>query len=110
MPTPDRTSLKEIISAGRQILESGGLARLTMQAVADRVGVQAPSLYKRVRSRDDLIGHIAEATVNDLGGRLRAVVGGSDARQDLGQLVREFRAFAREHPAGYHLIFASGPE
>ena len=110
MPTPDRTSLKEIISAGRQILESGGLARLTMQAVADRVGVRAPSLYKRVRSRDDLIGHIAEATVHDLGGRLRAVVGGSDARQDLGQLVREFRAFAREHPAGYHLIFASGPE
>jgi AcrR family transcriptional regulator len=110
MPTPDRTSLEEIVRAGRDILESEGLARLTMQAVADRVGVRAPSLYKRVRSRDDLIGLIAEATLQDLGERLRAVADGSDAREDLGELARAFRAFARERPAGYHLIFARGPE
>jgi AcrR family transcriptional regulator len=110
MPTPDRTSVEEIIRAGRDILESEGLARLTMQAVADRVGVRAPSLYKRVSGRDDLIRLIAEATVRDLGERLRAVVAGSDAGQDLGQLARAFRAFARERPAGYHLIFAPWPE
>jgi AcrR family transcriptional regulator len=110
MPTPDRTSLDEIIRAGRDILESEGLARLTMRAVADRVGVRPPSLYKRVRSRDDLIGLIAEATVHDLGERLHGVTGGADARKDLGELARTFRAFAHARPAGYHLIFAWGPE
>jgi AcrR family transcriptional regulator len=110
MPTPDRTSLDDIIRAGRDILESEGLARLTMRAVADRVGVRPPSLYKRVRSRDDLVGLIAEATVHDLGERLHAVAGGVDARKDLGELARTFRAFARARPAGYHLIFAWGPE
>jgi AcrR family transcriptional regulator len=110
MPTPDRTSLDDIIQAGRDILESDGLARLTMQAVANRVGVRAPSLYKRVRSRDDLIGLIAEATVQDLGARLDAVAGSTDARRDLGELAREFRAFAHARPAGYHLIFAPGPD
>ena len=109
MPTPDRTSLDDIIRAGRDILESEGLARLTMQAVADRVGVRAPSLYKRVRSRDDLVGLIAEATVHALGERLDAVAGSGDARTDLGELARAFRAFAHARPAGYHLIFAPGP-
>ena len=61
MPTPDRTSLADIVAAARQILESEGLAGLTMQAVAQRVGVRAPSLYKRVRNRDDLIRLVTEA-------------------------------------------------
>jgi AcrR family transcriptional regulator len=110
VPTPDRTSLREIISAGQDILEADGLARLTMQAVADRVGVRAPSLYKRVGSRDELIGHIAEATVRDLGERLHAVVTGTDPRADLAELARAFRVFAHQRPAAYYLVFAPGPE
>jgi AcrR family transcriptional regulator len=110
MPTPDRTSLDEIIAAGRAILESDGLARLTMQAVADRVGVRAPSLYKRVRSRDDLVRLIAEATVRDLGDRLAAVGTGGDPRRDLAALTRTLRAFAHECPAGYRLVLAPNPD
>jgi AcrR family transcriptional regulator len=108
MPTPERTSREQIIRAGRDILESDGLARLTMQAVADRVGVRAPSLYKRVSGRDELIGLIADALLAELGQRLRAVAGGADVRADLGALAREYRAFAHEHPAGYQLLFARG--
>jgi AcrR family transcriptional regulator len=110
MPTPDRTSLDEIIQAGHDILESEGIARLTMQAVADRVGVRPPSLYKRVRSRDDLVGLIAEATVRDLGERLGTVGASADPRRDLAELARAFRAFAQARPAGYQLIFAPGPD
>jgi AcrR family transcriptional regulator len=109
MPTPDRTSLDEIIQAGRDILESAGLARLTMQAVADRVGVRPPSLYKRVRNRDDLVGLITEATVRDLGERLATVGTSADPRRDLAELVRAFRAFAHASPVGYQLIFAPKP-
>jgi AcrR family transcriptional regulator len=109
MPTPDRTSLEEIVQAGRDILESAGIALLTMQAVAERVGVRAPSLYKRVRSRDDLVGLIAEATVHDLGEQLGAVGTGADPRRRLAELARALRAFAHAQPAGYQLIFAPGP-
>ena len=62
MPTPDRTSLQDIVEAGRDLVETGGAAKLTMQAVAERVGVRAPSLYKRVRDRDALLVLVAEAT------------------------------------------------
>ncbi|WP_030489194.1 TetR/AcrR family transcriptional regulator [Micromonospora chokoriensis] len=109
MPTPDRTSLADIVTAARQILESEGLPRLTMQAVAERVGVRAPSLYKRVRNRDALIRLVTEATVHDLGEQLSAVTGSGDPRQDLAELARAFRTFAHAQPASYHLIFANGP-
>ena len=71
MPTPDRTSVADIVAAARDILESTGLPGLTMAAVAARVGVRAPSLYKRVGSRDELVGLVADATVQDLGDRLQ---------------------------------------
>ncbi|MFC6091947.1 TetR/AcrR family transcriptional regulator [Saccharothrix lopnurensis] len=109
MPTPERTTLADIVGAARDILEEGGPASLTMQAVAVRVGVRAPSLYKRVRNRDELVRLVTEAAVRDLGGRLDAVAAGGDAREDLGELCRAFRAFAHARPAGYRLIFAAGP-
>ncbi|MEV1320507.1 TetR-like C-terminal domain-containing protein [Micromonospora arborensis] len=110
MPTPDRTSLDAIVRAGQDILESAGLSGLTMQAVADRVGVRAPSLYKRVRNRDDLVRLITEATVRDLGERLAAIGAGTDPRRDLAELARAFRAFAHARPRGYQLIFAPRPD
>ncbi|MBB2946797.1 AcrR family transcriptional regulator [Actinoplanes lutulentus] len=110
MPTPERTSLDEIVGAAREILEADGLARLTMQAVAERVGVRAPSLYKRVRNREALIQLVASASVDDLGARLGAVVRTGDPRADLASLARAFRAFAHARPAAYRLIMAWSPE
>jgi AcrR family transcriptional regulator len=112
MPTPDRTSLIEIVAAGTAILESGGLDRLTMQAVADRVGVRAPSLYKRVRSRDHLIALIAEQTLHDLTEQLDAAAGrpASDPRENLRAVARAFRSFARKRPNSYGLVFSQPRE
>lgn len=101
MPTPDRTSIDEIVTAARDLLETEGLPGLTMQAVASRVGVRAPSLYKRVESRDDLIRLVAEATLTELAARLPD---DADARQ----LAHEFRRFAHERPAAFQLIMAPG--
>ena len=109
MPTPDRTSLDEIVVAGRALLESAGLDGLTMQAVADRVGVRAPSLYKRVRGRTELIALIAKATAHELGDRLEVAADSqSDPQQAIVALARAVRAFAHERPAAFGLVFAPG--
>ncbi|OLF19294.1 TetR/AcrR family transcriptional regulator [Actinophytocola xanthii] len=110
MPTPERASLADIVGAARTIVEEEGLANLTMQAVAVRVGVRAPSLYKRVRNRDDLVRLAIEDTVRELGEQLAAVAVGGETRRDLAELCRAFRAFAHAHPAGYRLIFAAVSE
>jgi len=100
MPTPDRTSLAEIVEAGRGILEAGGPAKLTMQAVADRVGVRAPSLYKRVRDRDALLTLVAAASADDLAARLDVSDG------SLRTIAHVYRTFARQNPEGFRLMFS----
>ncbi|GAA3453900.1 TetR/AcrR family transcriptional regulator [Dactylosporangium matsuzakiense] len=105
MPTPDRTSLEEIVQAGRDILESAGLDGLTMQAVAARVGVRPPSLYKRVRNREDLIGLITEATARELSAELARLQAGGDVHAELAAMAHAFRAFAHARPTAFALIF-----
>jgi AcrR family transcriptional regulator len=97
MPTPDRTSLDAIVLAARDLLESDGLAGLTMHAVAHRVGVRPPSLYKRVESRDRLIQLVAEATLTDLNARL-------STDQSVAEIATVFRAFGLERPAAFQLV------
>ncbi|WP_448809602.1 TetR/AcrR family transcriptional regulator [Agromyces bauzanensis] len=112
MPTPERTSLQEIVRAGRDLLESGGLEGLTMQAVAHRVGVRAPSLYKRVRNRDELMTLIVDATIRELGVRIAAAAGepGDEPRRVLARMARAGRDFAHERPTGFLLVFSPGAE
>ena len=101
MPTPERTSLDAIVvRRPRRCSRPGGSTRgLTMQAVADRVGVRAPSLYKRVRNRRELVALIADATVRELGDRLDAAAAGEpDPQRALAALARAARSFARERP------------
>jgi AcrR family transcriptional regulator len=104
MPTPERTSLAEIVAAGRDILEAEGPSRLTMQAVAKRVGVRAPSLYKRVRDRDALLGLVAATNIDELGQRLAA------SEATMTGLAHTYRAFAHERPEGFRLILSTGAE
>ncbi|PRB10650.1 TetR/AcrR family transcriptional regulator [Microbacterium sp. MYb62] len=99
MPTPERTSVEQIVTAGREILEIAGPAGLTMQAVAGRVGVRAPSLYKRVRDRDALHTAVAAASIDALTARLDA------AGDDIGALAHAYRAFAHQHPEGFRIMF-----
>ncbi|KQM83877.1 TetR/AcrR family transcriptional regulator [Agromyces sp. Leaf222] len=108
MPTPDRTSLAAIVDAGRDLLELAGLDGLTMQAVATRVGVRAPSLYKRVSNRDALIALVVDATLRDLGGAADGAVAdaGGDPRDRLRALAHALRAFAHRRPVAFRLVFA----
>lgn len=109
MPAPARTSLPEIVEAGRALVESDGLEGLTMQAVAKAVGVRAPSLYKHVPSRGDLIRHILEAVLGELGDRLAAARTG-DREQDLPALARAMRGYALANPGSYRAVFSPLPE
>ncbi|MDY0914232.1 TetR/AcrR family transcriptional regulator [Rathayibacter festucae] len=102
MPTPERTSLDAIVRAAAEILEEEGLAGVTMQAVAQRVGVRAPSLYKRVEGRDTLLRLVAEAALGEVAARV-------DPLEDAEELADALRAFGRERPAAFLLVMAPAP-
>lgn len=110
MPTPARTSQDDIVTAGRAILEAEGVDAVTMQRVATAVGVRAPSLYKRVRSRSDLVRLVIEDLARDLAQAVGGVGRSGDPGRDLAALATAFRAFAHAHPRSYNLLFGPLPE
>jgi len=110
MPTPSRTSTAQIVAAGRGILEAEGFDGLTMQRVAAAVGVRAPSLYKRVDGRGELVRLIAADAAADLSRTLEAAATTGDPQQDLVRIATAFRAFARAHPEAYALLFRPLPD
>lgn len=98
MPTPSRASLAQIIDAGREIVEGSGASGLTMQAVAERVGVRAPSLYKKIADRDELLRAVTGATLEDLSVRLES------AGDDIAELARVYRSYAHERPEAFRMM------
>lgn len=110
MPTPARTSIEAIVAAGREALATDGLAGLSMQRVASAVGVRAPSLYKRVRDRDELIRLVVEDLLRELGATLERATGTDDPRRDLRALAYAFRDFAHAQPNAYGLLFSRLPD
>jgi AcrR family transcriptional regulator len=109
MPTPSRTSVDEIVAAGRAVLESDGLDGLTMQRVATAVGVRAPSLYKRVPGRSALIRLIADDIARELTVAIDAAASTGDPRRDLRAIAEAYRTFALAHPASFGLLYANLP-
>lgn len=110
MPAPPRTSLEEIVRAGRAILEADGLDALTMQRVGAAVGVRPPSLYKRVRDRDALIRLIAGDVLAELGRTLEAAASTGDPAGDLRAIAAAFRSWATRRPGSFALLFGRLPD
>jgi AcrR family transcriptional regulator len=108
-PARARTSNDDIVAAGRELLEAGGLDAVTMLAVAERVGVRAPSLYKRFSDRGALIGAIGSAALRDLAEELQPSAANPDAAAGLIGIAAAFRDFAKRNPHAYELLFMNLP-
>lgn len=76
--TPGRT--KDLLRAARELLIEGGVAAVTIEAVAERAGASKPTLYRRWRDR----WHLAVDAAKD---SLQLI----DV-SDLGSFEEEFRA------------------
>jgi AcrR family transcriptional regulator len=109
-PARARTSNDDIVAAGRELLEAGGLDAVTMLAVAERVGVRAPSLYKRFADRGALIGAIGSAALKDLAEALEPFTKNPDPAAGLRGIATAFRSFAKQNPHAYELLFMNLPE
>ena len=111
MPTPNRTTNDEIVAAARSLVDESGRDALTMQAVAQRVGVRAPSLYKRVESKERLLGLVVESAALELARVLeQAEAGGGGPLDRLVDQARALRAFAHERPNLFALLFRLQPD
>ena len=90
-----------MIDEAEQMADEVGLSRLTLAALADRLGVRYPSLYKHVDGMDGLQRGIAIRAKNELAAILaRATVG--RARGDaITSMSHAYRNWALQHPGRY---------
>lgn len=103
-----RELLADIGEATRAIVVDEGVAAVTMAAVAERVGVTAPALYRYVDGRTGLLElacvRIAGQLVQHLTST-RANLGDDPLDQVLG-MFRELRRWALAHRAEFAMLFA----
>ncbi len=107
MPAVAKVSDDGIVAAARRLVERHGAAALSMQGVADEVGVRAPSLYKRFADRAALLAAVQRAIFADLGRRLEAAATRPDPQLALVAMAHAYRGFARARPHAYALMFSS---
>ena len=88
----------EILEVAVTVLEEAGPEALTMRELADRMGIRAPSLYKHVKDKDDIIAGVQERALLDLGRHLSSVTG-----HGLLALSEAYRTWARAHPRLYEV-------
>ena len=106
-PAPAKTSYQQIVATARQLIEEQGLDSLSMQTVAEGVGIRAPSLYKHVHNRAQLIRSVVEYTQAELGETLALAAQMNDPTADLRAMVYAYRAFAHQYPTVYKLLYSS---
>lgn len=70
VPTDERT--RRILDAAVHLAEAGGFAAVRLREVAQTSGVALGTVYKRFRSKEDLLVGVLSVEVHDLRARLRA--------------------------------------
>ncbi|HEV2780305.1 MAG TPA: WHG domain-containing protein [Actinophytocola sp.] len=101
---------REIREQARALLIDRGPDAVTLRAIARKVGITAPALYRYYTSREDLIEHIRTDICIDLAAVLDADLAEIAEGDVVGQVLaicRGFRLWAIAHPQEFSLVFAS---
>lgn len=98
----------EIVRASRALLAEG--AELSLRAVASRMGVTAPALYRYVASYQDLVDLVAyeiDRAATETFAAAADTLSPDDAAGRLLLSVTEFRHWALTNPREFGLVFAN---
>jgi AcrR family transcriptional regulator len=98
--------VERILAAARQIMREEGVAALSMQELARRMDLRAPSLYNYFSGKTALYDALFELGFTLFSQRLAQVATGSQPWQDeLRAYLETYMAFALENPELYQLCF-----
>lgn len=90
-----------VTEAGAVLADEGGLDRLSMGLLAERLGVRTPSLYKHVEGLADLSHRIGVLAMIELGDAVGDATQGRAGNDALAAAARVFRTYVKEHPGRY---------
>ncbi|MEV0408489.1 TetR/AcrR family transcriptional regulator [Actinoallomurus sp. NPDC050550] len=96
-----RLTATDVVRAGAELADEVGYQDLAMGALAQRLGVRTPSLYKHVDGLDDLRRRIAALAMTELGEAVRAAIQGNAGSDALAAFARAFATYVTAHPGRY---------
>lgn len=96
-----RLNREQVLAAGAELADEQGLEATTLAALAARVGIRTPSLYKHVDSHAALVEGIATAALADLHRELSTAVAGRSGPPAVHAAAAAYRAYAHAHPGRY---------
>ena len=101
---------RELSQAARELVVEGGAEAVTVRAVAAKVGMSAPAIYRYFDSREALLERVIVDLYAELGAHLYEVrdsVPGSSVADRLTRTARAFRRWALDHQAEFGLLFGA---
>lgn len=102
-PIIKRTLNKDkVIQAAADLADEVGLEKLSIAAVADRLGVRPPSLYNHVKSLDELYSLLSVKGANDLTDALKNALANSTQDNPVMVMALALRKFAKKNPTLYY--------
>jgi len=98
----------DIVAAAVALLdETGDQAAVSLRAVARRVGIAAPSIYRHFADQPAMLLAVIEQAFDELNAVLRGArdAAGDDPRARLLAVCAAYLDFAQEHPGRYRTMF-----
>ncbi len=89
---------QRVVAEAAAVADEAGLDRLTLAAVAKRLGVSLPGLYKHINSLDGLKRDLAVLGVRELTAAMARSAVGRSGRDALHAIAAAYRAYAAAHP------------
>ena len=98
-----------LIRACAELIAEQGLAALSLRKVAERVGIQAPSIYVHFANKEALLAEAGRRASAALGESLRQACQGHGARERLLSTAMGYLGFADQQPSLFALFFMELP-
>src|SRR5437763_8087546 len=86
---------EDVIDAAAELVAEHGYAGLNMRALADRCGVATMTLYRHVRTKEDMLGALANRLFEELD---LPEPGGASWQEDIATVLRSMHRVLTEHP------------
>ncbi|MFC3501548.1 WHG domain-containing protein [Micromonospora krabiensis] len=90
-----------VVREAARLADEVGYPQLTLAALAARLGVALPSLYKHVRGADALAQKLSALVTAELATELTTAAAGRAGVDALRAIAAAYRSYARRHPGRY---------
>ena len=111
MPYPNRVDKARIVQMAHQLIADEGVDALSLNKLASLLGVKAPSLYRHVGNKEQLLQAVNLLTLNQLFSALdNAITHARDApSSQLVAILQAYRRYAHAQPQLYMLAMTTKP-